>query len=62
MIEIKIGERVKIPSDEKLHPERGHFGTCVWIRKDGKAVGIECEKSHRGKKNTVFIVRINDSK
>ncbi len=59
---MKIGERVRIPSDAKVHPESGHFGICVWITRDEKTVGIRCEKSHKGKSNTVFIVQIDSKK
>ena len=61
MIEIKIGERVKIPADEKLHPETGHSGKCVFVSEDGKTVAIECERRHEGKL-TVFILQFNSKK
>lgn len=60
-MEIKIGDRVKIPADGKLHPERGHSGKVVFVSKDGNTVAIECERSHEGKR-TVFIVQINSTK
>jgi len=60
-VEIKIGDRVKIPADGEFHPEEGHFGKCVWISEDGKTVAIQCERSHEGK-NTVFMVKINSKK
>lgn len=50
---------MKIPSDKKFHPEAGHLGKCVWISKDGRAVAIQCERNHHGKKNVVFLVRID---
>jgi len=59
--EIKIGDRMKIPADQRIHPERGHFGKVVWISEDGETVAIQCERSHHGK-NTVFIVKINSKK
>jgi len=59
--EIKIGDRVKIPADKKLHPEEGHFGKVVWISENGKTVAIECERSHNHKK-AVFMVKINSKK
>ena len=58
---IKVGDRVKIPADKKIHPEASHYGKCVWISKDEKTVAIQCERSHEGRK-TVFIVRINSKK
>lgn len=59
--EIKVGDRVKIPANKKIHPEEGHFGVCVWISKDGKSVAIRCERSHEGK-TTIFMVEINSEK
>ena len=50
---------MKIPPDEKVHPERGHVGKCVWISEDGKAAALQCESSHGGKKNVVFKLRID---
>ncbi len=60
--EIKIGDRMKIPADGKFHPEHGHLGKVVWISRNGKTVAIQCERSHHGKKNTVFLVKINSKK
>ncbi len=54
---IKIGDRMKIPADNKFHPEEGHSGKCVWISEDGKTVAIQCERRHNGKK-AVFMVKI----
>jgi len=54
---IKIGDKMKIPADNKFHPEAGHFGKVVWINEDGKTVAIQCEVRHKGK-NTVFTVKI----
>ncbi|NIQ07657.1 MAG: hypothetical protein GWO20_18665 [Candidatus Korarchaeota archaeon] len=59
--EIKIGDRMKIPADKRVHPEGGHFGKCVWISENGKTVAIECERSHKHKK-AVFLVKINSKK
>jgi hypothetical protein len=56
--EIKIGDEMKIPADQKFHPEYGHSGKVVWISEDGKTVAIQCEKRHDGKK-VVFMVKIN---
>jgi hypothetical protein len=56
---IKIGDKVKIPVDERFHPEAGHFGICVWISEDGKIVAVQCERSHHGKKNAVFLMKSN---
>jgi hypothetical protein len=61
VIEIKVGDTVRIPADGRLHPERGHSGKCVFVSEDGKTVAIECERSHEGKR-TVFIVQINSEK
>jgi len=55
--EIKIGDMMKIPADNKLHPEAGHRGKVVWISEDGKTVAIQCETRHKGKQ-TVFTVKI----
>ena len=52
---------MKIPADEKLHPESGHTGTVMFVSEDGKTVAIECERSHEGKQ-TVFIVQFNSKK
>ncbi len=60
-MEIKIGDKMKIPADEKFHPERGHFGKCVWISEDGKTAALMCERSHEGKK-TAFMVKVNSEK
>jgi hypothetical protein len=56
--EIKIGDEMKIPADQKFHPEHQHSGKVVWISEDGKTVAIQCEKRHDGKK-VVFMVKIN---
>ena len=52
---------MEIPADNEFHPERGHFGKCVWISEDGKTVAIKCERLH-DHKNTVFMIRINSKK
>jgi hypothetical protein len=54
--EIKIGDEMKIPADQKFHPEYGHSGKVVWISEDRKTVAIQCEKRHDGKK-VVFMVK-----
>jgi hypothetical protein len=59
--EIKIGDRIEIPADNEFHPERGHFGKCVWMSEDGKTVAIKCERLHN-RKNVVFMVKINSKK
>jgi len=59
--EIKIRDRMKIPADNKFHPEAGHFDKVVWISKAGKTVAIQCEKSHNHKK-VVFMVEIDSKK
>ncbi len=59
--EIKIGDKMEIPADNKFHPEFGHFGKVVWISEDGKTAAILCEKSHNHKK-AVFMVKINSKK
>jgi hypothetical protein len=56
--EIEIGDKMKIPADQKFHPEYGHSGKVVWISEDGKTVVIQCEKRHNGKK-IALMVRIN---
>jgi hypothetical protein len=61
-MEIKIGDRMKIPADDKVHPEEGHFGKIVWVKEDGKAAAIRCERHHEGKKNVVFMVTFNSRK
>ncbi len=58
IVEIKIGDKMKIPADEKIHPERGHVGICVWIGDDGTTVALQCERSHNSKNNTVFLVKV----
>lgn len=60
-VEHKIGDRMKIPADLKIHPEAGHAGKIVWISEDKKAVAITCEKKH-DQKTTVVMVRINSNK
>ncbi len=54
--EIKIGDKMKIPANQKFHPEYGHSGKVVWISEDRKTVAIQCEKRHDGKK-VVFMVK-----
>jgi len=44
------------------HPEEEHFGKVVWVKEDGKAGAIQCERHHDGKKNVVFIVTFNSGK
>jgi len=58
---IKVGDKMKIPSDGKFHPEAGHFGKCVWMSEDGKIVALQCERHHNGK-NVVFILEMNSEK
>ncbi len=58
---MKIGDKVKIPSDARFHPERGHPGKVVWKSEDGKIVAIQCERSHN-RKNAVFMVEIDSKK
>jgi len=60
-MQIKIGDKMKIPADEKFHPERGHGGKVVWISEDEKTVAIQCEKRHNGK-TSVFLVKDNSKK
>ena len=60
-MEIKIGDKMKIPADNEFHPEYGHFGKVVWISEDRKTVAIQCERRHNGKK-VVFMVKINSKK
>ena len=62
MKEIEIGDTVKIPVNEKFHPERGHSGKCVWISDDGKTVALQCSRSHGGKSNVVFLVNFDREK
>jgi len=61
IMEIKIGDRMKIPADKKFHPEAGHLGKCVWIGENGKTVAIQCERRHNHK-NAVFLVKISSEK
>ena len=61
MMEIKIGDRMKIPAHTVFHPESGHFGKVVYISEDEKTVTVQCEKRHNGKK-AVFMVKINSNK
>jgi len=53
--EIKIRDRMKIPANQKFHPEYGHSGKVVWISEDGKTVTIQCEKKHSGKTIAVMV-------
>ena len=59
--EIRIGDKMKIPADNKFHPEAGHSGKVVWISEDGKTVAIQCERRHNGKK-AVFMVKTNSKR
>jgi len=59
--EIKIGDRMKIPADNKFHPEEGHFGKVVWISENGNTVAIQCKRLHN-RKNVVFMMEINSEK
>ena len=54
--EIKIGDKMKIPADQKFHPQYGHFGKVVWISENGKTVAIQCERLHN-RKNVVLMVK-----
>jgi hypothetical protein len=47
--EIKLGDRMKIPSHKVLHPEAEHYGKVVFVSEDGKTVTVKCEKQHDGK-------------
>ena len=60
-MEIKIGDRMKIPTDGKFHPEAGHLGKVVWISEDGNTVAIKCERRHEGK-TTSFMLKLNSEK
>ena len=57
-MKIKRGDKVKIPAHRKLHPEEGHLGTCVWISENRETMAVRCDRSHQGKKNVVFLVRL----
>ena len=59
--EIKIGDKMGIPVDNKFHPEYGHSGIVVWMSEDGKTVAIQCEKRHNHK-TVVLMVKINSKK
>ena len=52
---------MKIPVNQKFHPEHRHSGKVVWISEDGKTVAIQCEKQHSGKTMAV-MVKINSKK
>ncbi|UCD26764.1 MAG: hypothetical protein JSV75_01175 [Candidatus Bathyarchaeota archaeon] len=56
--EIKIGDRMKIPVNQKFHPEHGHSGKVVYISEDRKTVAVQCEEKHDGKTISV-MVKIN---
>jgi len=56
--EIKIGDKMEIPVDNKFHPEYGHSGIVVYISEDEKTVAIQCEKRHNHKK-VVLMMKIN---
>ncbi|MDH5690745.1 MAG: hypothetical protein OEY81_04895 [Candidatus Bathyarchaeota archaeon] len=53
--EVNIGDRMKIPTDPKFHPEYGHFGKVVWISEDRKTVTIQCERRHDRKLIAVMM-------
>ena len=52
---------MKIPVNQKFHPEYGHSGKVVYISEDRKTVTIQCEKKHDGKVISVMI-EINSKK
>ncbi len=54
--EITVGDKMKIPVNQKFHSEYGHSGKVVWISEDRKTVAIQCERSHNHKK-AVFMVK-----
>ena len=49
MVNLKIGERVKIPVHKVFHQEAGHFGKVVYISEDGETVTVKCDRKHNGK-------------
>jgi hypothetical protein len=60
-LKIKIGDKVEILADGKVHLEHGHFGKVVWMSEDEKGVAIQCERKHDGKVS-VFLVKNNYKK
>ena len=61
MMELKVGDRMKIPAHTVFHPESGHFGKVVYISENGKTVTVQCEKRHSGK-TVAFNMTINSTK
>ena len=49
MVEIKLGDRMKIPVHSVFHQEVGHVGKVVYISGDGKTVTVKCDRKHGGK-------------
>jgi hypothetical protein len=43
--------------DSRSCPECRGKGKVVWISEDGKTIAVKCSKTHRGKKNTVFLIQ-----
>ena len=49
MIEVKIGDKIRIPIHSVFHQESGHFGKVVFISEDGETVTVKCDRKHGGK-------------
>jgi len=49
MVDVKLGEKMKIPVHSVFHQEAGHFGKVVYISEDGETVTLKCDRKHGGK-------------
>lgn len=49
MVEVKLGEKIKIPVHSVFHQEAGHLGKVVYISEDGETATVKCDRKHGGK-------------
>lgn len=49
-------ERIVCPQCENEFDK--HYAIVVYKSADGKTLGVKCERSHNGKKNSVFLIRV----
>lgn len=52
----KAKERIVCPQCENEFDK--HYAIVVYKSADGKTLGVKCEHSHNGKKNSVFLIQV----
>ena len=49
MVNLKVGDKMKIPVHSVFHQESGHSGKVVYISEDEETVTVKCDRKHGGK-------------